>query len=264
MLNQLKKRKSEFLINNKTQQFLEPKNQSASQLITESQIIINQEKTNQLQKELTLQSPTLSNKLSLHSLQRHLQLIKLEEYLIMVTFISLAVLGRILLQGFPSIEPITFFTILAGSILGWKKGLTTGMSAWYLSNFFMFGGQGPWTIIHIASGALTGLLAGFFLYKKTTLSRVLTITLITTLLFELSINTMSGLLFFGLLPSFLSAIPFTITHIISNLILALTIPKAKKEITEKGKLNQKELSEKYIKKLQNLYKQNKTHDTHEL
>jgi len=181
----------------------------------------------------------------------------------MITFITAAVLGRIVLQGFPSVEPITFFTILAGSLLGWKKGLTTGASAWYLSNFFMFGGQGPWTIVHIASGAITGLLAGFFLYKKTTLPRVLTITIITTILFELSINTMSGLLFFGLIPSFLSAIPFTITHIISNTILSLAIPKAKKEITKKGKLNQKGLCEKYINKLQNLYKQNKSPNIHE-
>jgi|TARA_B100001971_G_C18240904_1_gene570836 uncharacterized membrane protein len=238
--------------------------QTASQLITESQIKSQESEINQIQQEITNQQNSLNTKLSLHSLQKHLQLLKLEEYLIMVTFISLAILGRILLQGFPSIEPITFFTILAGSILGWRKGLATGISSWYLSNFFMFGGQGPWTIIHIANGALAGLLAGIFLYKKTTLPKVITITLISTLLFEISINTMSGLLFFGLFASFISAIPFTITHIISNTILSLAIPKAKKEITEKGKLNQKELSEKYIKKLQNLYKQNKTSSINEL
>ncbi len=102
MFNQLKKRKKEFLFTNETTQLSNSINQSASQLTTESQIESQTQSTNQLQQELTLQSPTLSNKLSLHSLQRHLQLIKLEEYLIMVTFISLAVLGRILFKASPA------------------------------------------------------------------------------------------------------------------------------------------------------------------
>lgn len=199
-------------------------------------------------KDETKEDSKLDQNLSLHSLQRHLSLIKLEEYLIIITFIAAGIVGRILLQGFPSVEPITFFAILAGSLFGWRKGAITGASSWYLSNFFMFGGQGPWTIVHIAMGALAGFLGGVML-KKPNYTKAIIVMLIATLAFEISINLMSGLLFFGILVSFLTAIPFTITHIISNIGFSLLIPKTRKTILEKGKLNEKELCDNLIRKI---------------
>ena len=214
-----------------------------SQNVQEISIATTQSNQTALQDQIQKQS------LSLAQAQKRYFLLKTEEILITLTFITVAVLGRIALQPFPSVEPITFFTVLAGALFGWKKGATTGASAWYLSNFFMLGGQGPWTIIHVANGIVAGTLAGFFLHKKTTLTRTLFVTLLATLIFEISINLMSGILFYGIIISFITAIPFTLTHIISNLITATAIPSAKKEILQKGKLQQKELYEMYIKKI---------------
>ncbi len=194
------------------------------------------------------QKSFFNEKLLLHSIQKHLIFLKLEESLIIIALITAAVLGRILLQGFPSVEPITLIAVLAGSLFGWKKGATTGASSWYLSNFFMFGGQGPWTIIHVANGVLAGTLGGLFL-KKSNHVKVVFIMIISTLIFELSMNTMSGLLFYGLVISFITAIPFTITHLTSNIAFSFLLPKARKIVLEGGKLDKKELFEEYIKKL---------------
>jgi len=117
----------------------------------------------------------------------------------------------------------------------------------------MFGGQGPWTIVHIANGAIAGFLGGVFLQnlqpnKYSHYIKVIAIMIVATIIFQISINIMSGLLFFGLLASFLTAIPFTITHIVSNIGFSFLLPKARKTVLEKGKLNEKELCEKFIKK----------------
>jgi len=210
----------------------------------------NKEKTYSNELEIN-QEQKFNQKLSLHSVQRHHSLLKFEETLLIMTFITAGVLGRILLQGFPSVEPITFFAILAGSLFGWRKGAITGASSWYLSNFFMFGGQGPWTIIHIASGLMAGALGGLFL-KKPNYIKSISIMVLVTLIFEVLINTMSGLLFYGLIISFLTAIPFTIIHLTSNVAFSLLIPKTRKTIFEKGKLNEKELCQKFIAKLKKL------------
>lgn len=203
------------------------------------------------------QVSSVNQKLHLHSLQRHLSLIKLEEFLLIITFITAGVLGRILLQPLPSVEPITFFVVLAGSLFGWKKGAVTGATTWYLSDFFMLGGQGPWTIVYLANGAIAGFLGGVFL-QKPRYTKTIIVMIIATIIFQISIDIMSGLLFYGILASFITAIPFAITHIISNIAFSFFVPKTRKEIYEKGRLNEKELCKKFIEKIKSLKSKNES------
>ena len=207
--------------------------------------------------ELIDSKTKLNQKLSFHTHQRQLSLLRLEEFLLIITFITAGVLGRILLQPLPSVEPITFFAILAGSLFGWKKGVVTGATTWYLSDFFMLGGLGPWTIVYFANGAIAGFLGGVFL-QKPGYTKTIIVMIVATIIFQISINIMSGLLFYGLLASFLTAIPFTITHIVSNIFFSSLIPKSKKIIQEKGKLNEKELCEKFINKIKSLNSKNES------
>ena len=208
---------------------------------------INKLSSESLKQEL-IHNQKINQKLLLHILQRHLSLIKLQEILLITAFITAGVLGRIILQVFPSVEPITFFAILAGSLFGWKRGAFTGASSWYLSNFFVFGGQGPWTIVHVASGAMAGLLGGLLL-KKPTYAKTIIVMLITTIIFELAINTMSGILFYGLIISFITAIPFTIIHITSNVLFSSVLPSTRKKIVDSGRLDEKEICKNLINRL---------------
>ena len=145
------------------------------------------------------------------------------------------------MQGLPSVEPITFFALLAGSLFGWRKGAAIGASSWYLSNFFIFGGQGPWSIIQVLSGAVAGFLGGYLNKRAGYLKTILMIS-VATLFFEITMNVSSGFFFgFGIIASFLSAVPFMATHLASNIGFSLLIPKSRKLVLEKGKLNEKQL-----------------------
>ncbi len=223
---------------------MELKIKKKSSLILEDPIIFEKPKNSQT----IFQEQSINENLAIHSVQKHLSLLKLEEYLLVISLITTAVLGRILLQPLASIEPITFIALLAGSLFGIRKGALVGASSWYLSNFFMFGGQGPWTIFHIANGLVAGALGGLLLRKPTVLKSIIAITL-STIIFELSINIMSGLLFYGLIASFITAIPFAITHLISNILLSTTLPKSRTIILKKGKLDTKHMYQNLLKKL---------------
>ena len=65
-------------------------------------------------------------KLALFVLQKQLQILKQKELLLLIAFISAGVLGRILMQPLPSVEPLTFFAMLSGWLFGSKKGFITG------------------------------------------------------------------------------------------------------------------------------------------
>jgi len=199
--------------------------------------------------QIALLKERSNQKLAQHALQKQLHLLQLEEYLLLVAFAIAGVLGRTLLQGFPSIEPITFFAVLAGSLFGWKKGAVTGMAAWYASDYLVLGGQGPWSLIHILSGAVSGFLGGLFL-KKENYIKALGVMLLSTLFFEIVMNISSGFFFgFGIIVSFLSAIPFMIAHLSSNAASSFLLPPIKKLVLEKGRMDEKEICEKLIAKI---------------
>ena len=70
-------------------------------------------------------------------------------------------------------------------------------------------------------------------------------------------NISSGLFFgFGLIASFFSAIPFIITHFVTNLGFSFLLPKTKKIVNEKGKLDEKELCKEYIENIKTMKNQN--------
>ena len=180
-------------------------------------------------------------KLALFVLQKQLQNLKQKELLLLMVFISAGVLGRILMQPLPSVEPLTFFAMLSGWLFGSKKGFITGASAAYLSNFFMFGGQGIWTIFQMLGFGAAGFLAGF-LRKKAKILECLMITAIATLLFEIIMN-ISSITFLpsSIFTAFFFALPFTVAHLISNLTFSTLLPKLKSYIYEKGGFNEKEI-----------------------
>lgn len=182
-----------------------------------------------------------SEKVALHALQKQLQVLRLKEWLVVISFIFGAALLRVPMQAFPNVEPLTFFAVLAGWLFGKKKGFLVGASSLYISNFLVFGGQGPWTIFQALAFGITGFLGGF-LRKKSTMIETLIIVLIATIISQIIFNIGFAALFgLNVLLAFFTAIPFTLTHIISNSIFGLFLPKVKKIIYEKGKFNEKEL-----------------------
>ncbi|MFH1587446.1 MAG: hypothetical protein ABID38_06325 [Candidatus Diapherotrites archaeon] len=139
-----------------------------------------------------------------------------------------AVVGRVALQAVPSVEPIIPFAILAGLIFGMKEGFTLGGGAYIISNFFIWGLQGPWTIFQAIGGALAGVLGGAYgKVRKPKQFDLITLTIVGTVMFEFVMNLTGPLmgigLFVGLLSIpiyFLTSLPFTAIHIASNIVFA--------------------------------------------
>lgn len=200
------------------------------------------------------QKLSLKQRLAQQSLQKQLQILKLREYLVLVGFILGAAALRVPMQAVPSAEPITFFAILAGWLFGKKKGFLVGAGALYASNFLVFGGQGIWTVFQALGFGLAGFLGGF-LSKKARIWNVVLITILGTLLFELIVNIGSIFMFpWGIFSLFITALPFTIIHLISNTAFAFLLPKTKKVVYEKGEFNQREVCRNLLKKFEEIKK----------
>jgi hypothetical protein len=178
-------------------------------------------------------------------LEKQLMLLKLEEILILSTFVVGGALGRAAMQGFPSIEPITFFAVLSGFLFGRNKGAAAGAASWWLSNWLVLGGQGPWSIIHVMSGAVAGYLGGVL--RKPGYVAAVAAVVAATIVFELSMNVASGFFFgFGVILSFITAAPFALIHIASNAGMALLIPRTYSLVKKSGRLDEKGICKELI------------------
>lgn len=190
-------------------------------------------------------------KMALHALQKQKQILELKEWLFIMGFIGIGSLLRVPMQAFPNVEPLTFFALLTGWLFGWKKGAMAGASSLYISNFLVFGGQGPWAIFQVIGYGLVGFLGGF-LRKKSTLLEVLLITLIATITLQLIFNLgWSIIIGFNFLAAMVTGFIFTITHVVSNLVFATLLPKVRKIVYESGKFDEKQLCANLIAELTN-------------
>lgn len=148
---------------------------------------------------------------------------------IFLAILAGATLGRVALQGVPNVEPIIPLAIIAGLLLGPKEGFTVGGAAYIISNFFVWGLQGPWTIFQAIGAAIPGGAAGFLgKVKKPTGKDVIILSLLGTIFFQIVMNITGPLMAIGLfglgimaIPLyFLSSMPFALAHIGTNIIFA--------------------------------------------
>ena len=198
-------------------------------------------------KEKVVQSS--EQKMALHALQKQKQILELKEWLFIFGSIGVASLLRVPMQAFPNVEPLTFFALLAGWIFGWKKGALVGASSLYISNFLVFGGQGPWSIFQVIGYGLVGFLGGF-LRKKSGIFSTMGLALIATIMLQMIFNIGWAIFIgFNFIAAMFTAIPFALIHIISNTIFAAGLPKANKLVNKIGGFNEKELCNTYINRI---------------
>lgn len=186
------------------------------------------------------QSQISAHRVAQESIQRTLQLLRLKEILLLISFSIGGALLRIPMQKVPSAEPITFFAILAGWLFGRYKGAAVGASSLYISNFFMFGGQGPWSVFQAAGFAAAGFLGGM-LRGKARWWECAVVFAGATLIFEVLMNAFTIIGGGGIFLTFFIALPFLGIHLVSNLIFSAFLPKFRKFILEKGKFDEKKI-----------------------
>ncbi len=179
-------------------------------------------------------------RLALIAIQKQLQVLRQREVILLASFVFAGVIGRVLMQPLPSVEPITFFAVLSGWLFGKKRGFLAGASSLYLSNFFVIGGQGPWTLFQAAGFGMAGFLGGF-LRKRARIIECVLVMILSTLLFEIIMN-ISSVIFLpiSIFTLFFTALPFTLIHILSNSIFATLLPWIKGYVGRKGNFNERE------------------------
>jgi hypothetical protein len=128
-----------------------------------------------------------------------------------IIIVAIAIVWRIALEPFPSVEPIIPLAVFVGLVYGPELGIILGLLSYPLSNIFMEGGIfGFWTIIQAISGAISGGITS--LASEINANSLIYYTFIGTLIFEILINIPDGALIIW---------PFSIVHITSNIIFAL-------------------------------------------
>ncbi len=155
-------------------------------------------------------------------MQRQLQLVFSEEVLSYlkkitahVSIFILAIVGRSIFQYFPSVEPLIPLYIFL-SYYGGRIFAVEGAIAFYFSNFLVYGGQGPWTIFQVI-GTYLACYTAYKIPKRRYNLYLSTILGISLYEFTVNIGWMFSTGIFNLWYSFIPAIPYSLTHIISSL-----------------------------------------------
>jgi len=150
--------------------------------------------------------------------------------LVITALTSLGILGRVAFQFVPSVEPLTPLAILIGFLLGPISGFIAGMSGFYVSNFFVWGFQGPWTIFQCLGAGLAGFIGGIIgKFGKKSRWKLLLSTFFGIIVFEIIVTLFMGLVFsFPLLLFYIiTSIPFSFIHLASSLGFSLSFYELK-------------------------------------
>lgn len=183
--------------------------------------LLEQEHSKELNKEIN----SFSNQLKKFKLKN-----EFKDTAILLALIASAVIGRVALQHVPSVEPIIPLAIIAGLLFGVKEGFIAGSAAYVISNFFVWGLQGPWTIFQVLGAAVPGAFGGIFKhFKKPTTKDLIILSVIGTVFYEIIMNLSGAIMGIGLLGVFslfaiplyfLTSLPFSLAHIGSNAVFA--------------------------------------------
>lgn len=143
---------------------------------------------------------------------------------------AIAVGGRCLFAPVPGFKPVTAIVVLCGIYMGPESGFLVGSLSAVVSNIFF--GQGPWTPFQMFTWGVIGLIAGLpgvskWLRRK---GPLVVYGVFSGVLYTLLMNVWSVFSlderwnFSRYLLSFGTALPFTITYAVSNVVfLLLTI-----------------------------------------
>ena len=140
-------------------------------------------------------------------------------FLFSISLISL----RILLQPLPSVEPLLGGIVFMSYFFGLKESLFFSFYAYGVSNYFMLGGNGVWTIFQTTSAVISSLFSYFFYFTfRSSFKMYVFVSFLCALMYEIIINlSMSLLSLQNPFTYFIYSFPFSVTHIFSTMFFAI-------------------------------------------
>jgi len=181
--------------------------------------------------------------------------------LLTTSLTAAGVAGRVALQFIPSVEPLTPLAVLIGFFIGPAAGFFSGASGFFASNFFVWGGQGPWTLFQCIGAGVAGVIGGLFgkffrfdekifgkkILKKELLA-IFAATAIGLIFYEIIVTLGTGVFMTLFNPALLmlyavTSIPFSLIHLASSLGFATAFYEFKDQIKKMkgGKVIEREI-----------------------
>ena len=157
--------------------------------------------------------------------------------ILVVVMVVLSVAGR----AIPFFKPVTALTIITALYLGGEAGFLTGALSAVISNFYF--GQGPWTPFQMLFWGLIGLFAGILavpLKKSRTL--LLLYGAVSGVAFSFLMDIWTVLWYDNAfnperyLTALVTAAPYTILYMVSNVVFLLLLAKPFGEKLERVKI----------------------------
>ena len=139
---------------------------------------------------------------------------------------ALAIVGRFI----PIFKPVTAITVLTGMYLGAESGFLAGSLTAVLSNFYF--GQGPWTPFQMLSWGLIGFFAGLMheaLKRRKPL--LFLYGIFAGVLYSFVMDVWTVVWYNGdfvmelYLSALVSAVPYTISYVVSNILFLWVFAK---------------------------------------
>ena len=161
--------------------------------------------------------------------------------ILIAVMVGIAVIGRILFTPIPGFKPVTAIIVITAMHFGAQAGFMTGAMTAVISNFTF--GQGPWTPFQMFVWGLVGLLAGLLAEPlKRNRFALLTYGAISGAVFSLLMDVWTVLWWDGTFhlaryaAATISALGFTVTYALSNVVFLLLFSKPIGRILERIKL----------------------------
>lgn len=161
--------------------------------------------------------------------------------ILIAVMVGIAVVGRILFTPIPGFKPVTAMIVITAMHFGAQAGFMTGAMTAVISNFTF--GQGPWTPFQMFVWGLVGLLAGLLAEPlKRNRVALLTYGAVSGAVFSLLMDVWTVLWWDGTFQLTryaavtISALGFTLTYAVSNVVFLLLLSKPIGRILERIKL----------------------------
>ena len=130
----------------------------------------------------------------------------------------------------PVLKPVAALTIMTGLYLGAEAGFLTGAMAAVLSNFYF--GQGPWTVFQILAWGMIGFFAGVFSeHLRKGRIPLFVYGFISGIAYSFIMDIWTVLWYdqgFSLSlykAALISAIPYTVSYVVSNLVFLAVLSR---------------------------------------
>lgn len=150
--------------------------------------------------------------------------------ILIAVMVALSVSGRIIFTPIPGFKPVTALTVITAMYFGSEAGFLTGALSAAVSNFYF--GQGPWTPFQMFSWGIIGFFAGISAnHLKRNRLILIFYGIISGIVYSFLMDIWTVLWadgYFNIsryMAALVSAIPFTVTYAVSNVVFLLLFVK---------------------------------------